>query len=348
MITKQQKVAVATFVIVCLLLAAGTVATLWGLNATKKQKRYTITTSSSVSGLSKSAAVNYLGVNVGKVEKMEFLPAEVKLTIAVAEETPINAGTKAQLTAQGITGIQYIELVPPPPVSVPPTDEEKKQHATLDDGGALELEPSLFQEAATFFSQNKGRVGATIASADVFLKTATAAVVSGEGSLERVSTKLEALLDEDRAQIKELLDRTSTIAKDVEALLARLKERQVAEQLSDTLASAKDTLDTTKKTIANLDHALTAPPTAGQSALGDTIADLRSTARSAAMAADAARDLLARVGPRAEENLDSIKATLEQVQRTVRTLDELSREVKGRPALLVRDLSQPRRDIPDK
>jgi len=345
-ITKQQKVAVATFVLVCVFLALATIATLWGINASKPVKRYTITTTFSVSGLNKSAAVNYLGVNVGKVEKMDFLPSEVKLTIAVAEATPIVSGTKAQLTAQGITGIQYIELVPPPPAR---TAQEKAQQTTLGDGSEIELAPSLFQEAATFFSENKTRVGDTIASADNFLKTATAAVVSGQGSLERVSSKLEGLIDEDRAQVRELLDRTSGIARDVEALLAKLRERQVADQLSDTLGEAKETLATTKHTIATLDRALTAPPgSAGQSALGDTIADLRSTARAAAMAADSARELLARVGPRAEENLDAIKATLAEVQRAVRTLDELSREVKGRPALLIRDLSQPRREIPDK
>jgi ABC-type transporter Mla subunit MlaD len=134
-------------------------------------------------------------------------------------------------------------------------------------------------------------------------------------------------------------------------MTSRLEERHAADEISDTLATAKRTIGDIDTTVQDLNKAiatLNSQQQRGQSALGDTIADLRSTTRAAADAATAARIAVERLTPHAEDDLDAVRATLEQVQRTVRSLEELSREVKGRPSLLVRDLSQPRRDIPDK
>jgi phospholipid/cholesterol/gamma-HCH transport system substrate-binding protein len=330
-ITKKDKVTVAIFVLGTLAILVGTLGALWGVNATRPMKRYTIVTTSSVSGLNKSAAVNYLGANVGKVERIDIGPGEVTLTISVKEDTPITKDTKAQLTAQGITGIQFIELVP------------GTSKVPLDPDSRIEFIPSSFQEIVSFFSENKAKVSDTIANANLFLQTATAAVVSGQGALERVSSRLDAILDEDRESIKKVLDRADAVATDLAEIVARLKDRRVADEFADTLES-------TKHTIGDVDKAVEALSSPGQSqtALGDAIADLRSTARSAGEATAAARDLLNRLGPGLEDDLSAVKGTLEQVDRAVRTLQDVAAELRGRPSLIVRDLSQPRRSIPDK
>ena len=72
MITRTQKLQVGAFMLVFVLLVAAMFATFYAKNALKHMIRYMITTTLLVSGLNKSVAVNYLGVNVGKVEIMEF------------------------------------------------------------------------------------------------------------------------------------------------------------------------------------------------------------------------------------------------------------------------------------
>lgn len=341
MITQKDRVTVALFVIATTAIIVGALGVLWGLNATKPVARYEIVTTSSVSGLNKSAAVNYLGVNVGKVESMRFGRGEVRLTIAVNKDTVITKDTKAQLTPQGITGIQFIELLPGKDPKSPVLGEgDEIEFAPSTIQGIVNRVESLSGTVETFIGENKANISSAIANANRFLEVATAAVVSGQGALERVATRVEGLLDEDRALIRELLQKTDLLAGDLQKVVAKVREERIAENLSETLSD-------TKRLVGNVDRALTSSQ-AGTSALGDTIADLRSTARAASEAATAARDALSRLGPRTEEDLEAARATLEGVQRAVRNLEELSREVKGRPSLLVRDLEQPRRTIPDK
>ena len=67
----------------------------------------------SVAGLNIDAPVKYLGVNVGKVQKIQLDPAnpqEVHLLFAIEKGTPIREDTEAVLKTQGLTGIAYVEL----------------------------------------------------------------------------------------------------------------------------------------------------------------------------------------------------------------------------------------------
>ncbi len=74
---------------------------------------YRVYMNESVSGLYLDAPVKYRGVDVGKVTAIELNPAvpgQVQLTLDVIATTPIHEDTVAQLAAQGLTGIAFVDL----------------------------------------------------------------------------------------------------------------------------------------------------------------------------------------------------------------------------------------------
>ncbi|MCX7057168.1 MAG: MlaD family protein [Proteobacteria bacterium] len=116
-------VAVGTFVVV--VMAMATVFVLWYSNARERREyqRYEVYFSGSVSGLTEGGTVRYLGVNVGRVADIRLDPRaadRVEALIDVDKATPITHDTLAKLTAQGITGLLFIDLSQSPRNGVAP------------------------------------------------------------------------------------------------------------------------------------------------------------------------------------------------------------------------------------
>jgi phospholipid/cholesterol/gamma-HCH transport system substrate-binding protein len=76
-------------------------------------KKYLIHFNESILGLNIDAPVKYRGITVGKVTNMQINPKnteQVEVLITILKTTPIRTTTRARLTAQGITGLSYINL----------------------------------------------------------------------------------------------------------------------------------------------------------------------------------------------------------------------------------------------
>ena len=79
----------------------------------KTFRRYEIYFDGSVSGLERGAAVRYLGVGVGRVQKLSIDPrdpARVQVIVDIDSSTPISGKTLAELQLQGVTGLLFIDL----------------------------------------------------------------------------------------------------------------------------------------------------------------------------------------------------------------------------------------------
>ena len=79
----------------------------------KETQKYIIYFNESVLGLNLDAPVKYKGIKVGKVIRLRINPKnseQVEVTVNVLKTTPIKEDTIAKLTAQGITGLSYINL----------------------------------------------------------------------------------------------------------------------------------------------------------------------------------------------------------------------------------------------
>jgi len=78
-----------------------------------RNKIYEVNMQEAVSGLNLNAAVEYNGVNVGKVSSIKIdnaNPKSVQLLLNIRSDTPITVGTRARLNSRGVTGISYISL----------------------------------------------------------------------------------------------------------------------------------------------------------------------------------------------------------------------------------------------
>lgn len=79
----------------------------------KDIKNYTIYFNESVLGLNIDAPVKYRGIRVGRVAELQINPQnseQVQVRVEILKSTPIKVSTVAKLTAQGITGLTYINL----------------------------------------------------------------------------------------------------------------------------------------------------------------------------------------------------------------------------------------------
>jgi len=87
----------------------------WLLQPTvdEKTSQYIIYFDESVLGLNIDAPVKYRGISVGKVTKLKINPnnsEQVEVLVTILRTTPVKVDTAAKLTAQGITGLSYINL----------------------------------------------------------------------------------------------------------------------------------------------------------------------------------------------------------------------------------------------
>ncbi|MGA2562470.1 MAG: MlaD family protein [Steroidobacteraceae bacterium] len=79
----------------------------------RNYEHYEIYFDGSISGLSEGGPVRYLGVDVGRVQRITIDPRAANRVQVVADidaTTPISPQTLAQLSLQGVTGVLYIDL----------------------------------------------------------------------------------------------------------------------------------------------------------------------------------------------------------------------------------------------
>jgi phospholipid/cholesterol/gamma-HCH transport system substrate-binding protein len=111
--TRAHYVLVGTFVLV--VMAAAFVAMIWlvGAQVQREGAIYDIYFRGSVSGLNEGAAVRYKGVSIGRVLNIRLDPENVeriRVRIEIDSATPIKEDAFAELEAQGITGLAFVQI----------------------------------------------------------------------------------------------------------------------------------------------------------------------------------------------------------------------------------------------
>jgi phospholipid/cholesterol/gamma-HCH transport system substrate-binding protein len=196
---------------------------------------YVLQTRGSVSGLNTQANVRYRGVEVGKVEAIRFDPQDprtILVDISVRAGTPLTRGTYAQLAAQGITGLSYVELE---------DDGSSAELRTPDDAARIDLRPSFLERFSGSGEQLVGRIAAVAARLETWLSDDNRQQTERAlAAIERAAQDVSALTNGMQAGAKalpELAGATAQTLKDAQALIADVRS------LTATLERRSETLE---------------------------------------------------------------------------------------------------------
>ena len=293
--------ALAAGLFTLILVAALLGAVVWIRDEPIAQDRYVLHTRGSVTGLNAQADVRYRGVEVGKVEAIRFDPDDprtILVEISVRRGTPLTRGTYAELNAQGITGLSYVQLEDSGtnPELRDPDDPEQAR---------IELRPSFLQRVSG----------------------------SGEELLARIATvaaRLEQWLDEEnRVQAQRTLAALERAAEDVSVISRSVQS--AAQSVPEVATRAAATLQNADALIADLRSL--AGVLEERSRTLERIA--ASAERIDASIAEAARAGSTFAAVAADETLPRVHVLLADLARSARSLERLIADLSANPAAVV-------------
>lgn len=160
----------------------------------EETQKYLIYFDESVFGLNLDAPVKYRGISVGKVVRLRINPKnteQVEVTVDILKSTPIKENTVAKLTAQGITGLTYINLTQGANDAPPLKAKEGEKYPVI------KTVPSFFEHFERSLGDVSSQLSATLFKTKKLLNDANQKQISL--LLERtanVMNKLDRLLDE--------------------------------------------------------------------------------------------------------------------------------------------------------
>jgi phospholipid/cholesterol/gamma-HCH transport system substrate-binding protein len=295
---------VGAFVLVLgALLVAGVLWLAAGVGSRREVDRYQAFIEESVAGLNVDAPVKYLGVDVGKVGRIEIDPhnsRRVRLVFVINRGTPIKQDSEAVLKTQGLTGIAYVEL----------------------SGGSVGS-PAL--------AANPDGVPPTIPfklSLSARLESVMTHVL---GNVDRVSNNFNAVFDADNRQaLKSTLADLASLAHALEAQKGVLT-RGIADaaRTAQLAASASQRLAPTLASI-----------TSGAQSVERMADGVSATSLRATRAADSAASAVQQASSETLPDLERLMAELTQLSASLRALSE---QTARSPSSLVvgRPLPQP-------
>ncbi|HTD89476.1 MAG TPA: MlaD family protein [Burkholderiales bacterium] len=211
------------------------VAALWFSRENYDHVTYVLESKYSVSGLNPQAPVRLRGVQIGKVQSIDFDPTDARLiliTILIKGGSSITRGTTAQLSALGITGTSYVSLEDEGrnPEFLPPA---------TDKASRIAVKRSLFDEFAMSGQEILFEVNKVAKQAQALLSDDNQTQLIGMlGSIQSASNRMAKLAQALEPGAKSLPALTSDARKMIAGADGALREMTpVLQEAKSTLAS---------------------------------------------------------------------------------------------------------------
>ncbi len=242
--------AVGLFVSAALIILMTFAMWLAGTKGNEPMDEYSLLFERDISGLSLGGPVYFMGVAVGRVSSMELLsgdPVKVQVDIQVLASTPIDSGTYASLTAQGITGVNVINIAAEPGRHAPLPEPEDGQHPTIPvrESG---LSAVLAQAPVTVAKLNN-----LLDQLNLLLGPENRESIAH--SLTRIEELTQALAAE-RESWSQLPGNIQTVLLDTRSLMRDMSEavKQLQPELHSTLTHTRQAAANTEQLTARLDQ----------------------------------------------------------------------------------------------
>jgi len=240
----------------------------------KETKDYIIYFDESVLGLNINAPVKYRGISVGKVVKIRINPKnseQVEVLARILKSTPIKSDTVAKLTAQGITGLSYINLSlgknSAPPLRIKDGDECP----------IIKSVPSFFENFENSLGTVSSKLSKTLSGTEKLLNDENQkkfSLILSKTAL--VMDKLDRLMDDKTIEhihnsaknLQSITHKTDALIPNVDTLVNRsLKFEDTISNSFDSIMSSYKGIDKTMKEFKKV-------VTSGQFNFKDMSADL--------------------------------------------------------------------------
>ncbi|MCX6077076.1 MAG: MlaD family protein [Campylobacterales bacterium] len=236
----------------------------WLLKPSSEQetKTYAIYFNESILGLNIDAPVKYRGIAVGKVSKLQINAKnseQVEVLVTILKNTPIKEDTIAKLTAQGITGLSYINL------DMGSNEAPELQVKDGEKYPAIKSAPSFFENIESSLGSVSTKLSATLAQTEKLLneenqKQITLVLQRTAGFMD----KMEKLLDEESVNhlhssaknIDQVSKEFTKIAPNVDKLIDKSGkwEESTSSSLSSIMESykgIKSAMDEVKRAVSS-------------------------------------------------------------------------------------------------
>jgi len=247
-------VAVGAFIL--LVIAMGVAFVLWYSDTRDRldYATYEIYFAGSVSGLEKGGPVRYLGVDVGRIKRIEIdqdNPGRVVVTADIDREAPISSATRASLGLQGVTGLLYIDLKEVPDIQKTSVLKRGKHYPVIDSVASdfdtfLASLPELMSRANSLL-ERVGRVLSddnlkALAGTLADVRAASAGLPATSRNVGKLVAEMQATVVEIRGAAQELHAVTTDSRPEILAAVEKIGK------VADDLATASARIDSFTKT----------------------------------------------------------------------------------------------------
>lgn len=237
-----------------LLIATGAILfSLWlaKTGSDNKTKDYTVVFTEAVRGLNRGGAVQYNGIRIGEVTKLELDPNDIRrvlVSISIQESIPVKKDTLARLALTGITGTSVIELTGGSPDSPDLEDEDK-----TDDYPALIMAtPSPMAELMAGGEELVTNVSELLINANAFLSSDNAQRIGH--SIEQLERLLGQLADGSES-LPALFTSLNNASNEAEKMLKETRNL-ITKEGSGAFAKANEAMQNLSQTTQDLQKML--------------------------------------------------------------------------------------------
>jgi phospholipid/cholesterol/gamma-HCH transport system substrate-binding protein len=231
-----------------ILLCGGLITGFWWLGGSHtEENEYVVSSKYPVAGLNPQAAVRYRGVDSGSVRDISIDPKNPKIiliTISVDSKRHFTRGTFGQLASQGLTGLSYIEL-----------DDTGENLAPIG-GQQIPMLESNLSQTMNSGKEIMSKTEALEQDAAQLIKTLNR--VLDDGNVKKINILL-ANMEQSSGELEALMKSSRTATDKAGRLLEEIRPQELSrtlEAVRQASTSMKDTADTARPTLTQLQHSL--------------------------------------------------------------------------------------------